>query len=248
MKSVKILPAFFLACVLFSSCEKDDDNTVVENFNSLTLSANSYWNGSDNSGSFKVNGITFPNSYNVYQGTGYWNGFAFSNKHDVKTAGYANQYSCYALKDSASTNTFVVAYPYYAANTVEFDNVVFDVRCKIANSSYTALSMKLGDDMAKKFGGVSGNDQDWLKLQIIGIDDAGEPTDTVDFYLADYRFADSKQDYILNEWKSVNMDKLGKIKKLKFELSSSDNNDWGMLTPGYFCLDDIAFKPVAKTE
>lgn len=248
MKSINFLTALSLAAVLFSSCAKDEDNSVSENFNSLTLAANSYWNGSDNSGSFKVNGITFPNSYSVYQGKGYWNGFAYSNQHDVKTAGFGNQYSSYVLKDTASTNTFVVAYPYYSTNTVEFDNVIYDLRCKIANNTYTALSMKLGDGMAKKFGGTSGNDQDWLKLRIIGINEAGTPTDSVDFYLADYRPADNKQDYILNEWKSVNLDKLGKIKKLKFELSSSDNNEWGMLTPGYFCLDNMEYKPVAKTE
>lgn len=246
MKSIKFLPALALAVVLFSSCEKDEDNSVVENFNLLTVPSSGYWNGSDNSGNFKVNEITFPNTYTAAWGT--WSGFAYSNKHDVKTSGYGNQYSSYVLKDSASSNVFVVAYPYYTTNTIEFDNVVSDVRFKVANDTYTALSMKSGDMFSKKFGGTSGNDQDWLKLRIIGISDTGTPTDSVDFYLADYRFADNKQDYILNEWKSVNLDKLGKIKKIKFALSSTDNGQWGMNTPGYFCLDDIAYKPVAKTE
>ena len=29
------------------------------------------------------------------------------------------------------------------------------------------------------------------------------------------------------------------VKKLHFSLSSTDNGDWGMNTPAYFCMDDI---------
>lgn len=245
MKSIKIFSAFLLACfVLFTSCEKDEDNSVTESFNSLTIPAAGYWLGTDETESFLANGIIFPYAHN----SGFWNGFVYSQKHDVKTAGFLNQYSSYAMKDTASNNIFVVAYPSSTANTIEFDNTVYDVRCKITNTTYAALSMKTGDAFAKKFGGTTGNDKDWFKVQLIGFDQNNQPTDTVDFYLADYRFDNNSQDYIVSDWKPVSLDKLGKIKKLKVELSSTDNGDWGMNTPGYFCLDDIEYKPVAKTE
>ncbi len=245
MKSIKFLTALSLAAVLFSSCEKDEDNSVVENFNSLTVPASGYWNGADNSGGFKVNGIAFPVNYATYPGGSYWNGFGYSNLHDVKTRGYANQYSAYALKDSSGKNTFVVAY-LFDKNTITFDTTVTNVSMKITNSTYAALEMKYGDgENAKKFGGSTGNDPDWFKLQIIGIDEKNMATDTVAFYLADFTSTDNSKDYILNEWKTVDLSKLKRIRKIKFELSSTDNNIYGMKTPAYFCLDDIKY---SKTE
>jgi len=44
---------------------------------------------------------------------------------------------------------------------------------------------------AKKFGGTSGNDQDWFKMTAIGYNAAGDSVKSVDFYLADYRFDDN---------------------------------------------------------
>lgn len=244
--SVKIIAFLLVSSFLVSSCSKDEDNALLENFSSLTLSPNSHWNGSDNSGSFKAGVITFPNTYVTSWSS--WNGFAYSNKHDVKTSGHGNQYSSYAIKDTAITNSniFVVAYPYYNTNTIEFDQEVNAVRMKVTNTTFAALSMKNGDLYSKKFGGTSGTDKDWFKLSVIGLNAFNLPTDTVDFYLADFRFDNSSQDFIVNDWKSVNLSPLGKIKKMKFELSSTDNGDWGMNTPGYFCLDDIEYHPVAK--
>ncbi|HEX3006591.1 MAG TPA: DUF4465 domain-containing protein [Bacteroidales bacterium] len=254
MKSIKFFVALSVAsCVLFSSCGDDDDDSVVENFNSLAVPSVGFWNGSDNAGSFSVSGITFPNSYATFPGGYYsWNGFAYSNMHDLKTPEYSNQYSSYALKDSGSRNTFVVAYPYvepqkYENNALVFDSEVSGVTVKVTNTTLVALSMKNGTN-AKKFGGLTGNDPDWFKLQIIGFDKNSQPTDTVDFYLADYRFEDNTKDYIVNDWKVVNLSTLGVIKKIKFALSSTDNNANGMLTPGYFCLDDIKFESLSVKE
>lgn len=257
MKLIKFFVALSVAsCVLFSSCGDDDDDSVVENFNSLAVPSVGFWNGSDNAGSFSVSGITFPNGYATYPGGYYsWNGFAYSNMHDLKTSDYSNQYSCYSLRDSGGRNTFVVAYPLYNTeekkyenNTLEFDNEVSGLSFKVTNTTLAALIIRDGNQYAKKFGGSTGNDSDWYKLQIIGIDKNSQPTDTVDFYLADYRFEDNTKDYIVNEWKVVNLATLGVIKKIKFALSSTDNNDSGMRTPGYFCLDDIKFEAVSVKE
>jgi len=113
------------------------------------------------------------------------------------------------------------------------------------NTTYAALSMRDGDGFAKKFGGATGNDADWFKLTIKGIDaNAQYTTNSVDFYLADYRFADNAQDYIIDEWTWVSLAMLGPVVGLEFDLSSSDVGQWGMNTPAYFAMDDMNAVPV----
>ncbi|QZE15283.1 DUF4465 domain-containing protein [Halosquirtibacter laminarini] len=55
-----------------------------------------------------------------------------------------------------------------------------------------------GVDYAKKFGGTSGDDKDWLKLIVRGCDAANKETGKTETYLADYRFDDNTKDYILD--------------------------------------------------
>ena len=102
----------------------------------------------------------------------------------------------------------------------------------ITNSSYAYTSMKDGDSFAKKFGLG-----DWFKLTITGYDANDEPTGTKEYYLADLRDADKA--YIINDWRYVDLSGLGKVKKIGFDLSSTDTGDYGMNTPAYFCFDDF---------
>ena len=101
----------------------------------------------------------------------------------------------------------------------------------ITNSSYAYNSM-CGDGTAKKF-----EKGDWFKLTITGYDANNEVTGTKEFYLADLR--DETTAYIINDWRYVDLSGLGKVAKLGFELSSTDNGDYGMNTPAYFCFDDF---------
>ena len=102
----------------------------------------------------------------------------------------------------------------------------------ITNSSYAYSSLTGGDPYAKKFGLG-----DWFKLTITGYDADDEVTGTKDYYLADLR--DAEKAYIINDWRYVDLSGLGKVSKLSFELSSTDNGDWGMNTPAYFCFDNF---------
>ena len=102
----------------------------------------------------------------------------------------------------------------------------------ITNSAYAYSSMTGGDPYAKKF-----DQGDWFLLTITGYDADGEVTGTKEFYLADLRDADKA--YIISDWRYCDLSTLGKVKTLNFALSSSDNGDYGMNTPAYFCLDDF---------
>ena len=92
--------------------------------------------------------------------------------------------------------------------------------------------MTCGDSYAKKF-----EKGDWFKLTITGYDENDEETGTKEYYLADLR--DEATAYIINDWRYVDLSGLGKVAKIGFELSSSDNGNWGMNTPAYFCFDNF---------
>ena len=96
----------------------------------------------------------------------------------------------------------------------------------ITNSAYALSSMMNGDASAKKF-----TEDDWFKLTITGYK-GEEETGKVDFYLA-------KDGKFVTYWDYVDLSSLGKVTKLSFSLSSTDNGDWGMNTPAYFCFDDF---------
>ena len=84
--------------------------------------------------------------------------------------------------------------------------------------------------------------RDWLLLTAYGTDENGNPLGaSVDFYLADYRFADNTQDYVLNDWAYLDLSTLSGAAQLHFNLSSSDVGFFGMNTPAFFAVDDIAF-------
>ncbi|MBR5393730.1 MAG: DUF4465 domain-containing protein [Bacteroidaceae bacterium] len=102
----------------------------------------------------------------------------------------------------------------------------------ITNSSYAYNSLTGGDPYAKRF-----DKGDWFKLTITGYDADNEVTGTKDYYLADLR--DEATAYIINDWRYVDLTSLGEVAKISFALSSTDNGDWGMNTPAYFCFDNF---------
>ena len=211
----------------------------VATFEDLNLSAGTFWNGSDLSGSFTSGSIKFNNSYNTEWQS--WSGFACSSMKDATTAGFGNQYSAITGSGSNTSNTYAVAYPVPYAE-LEVPALKKNTGFYVTNSTYAYFSMKNGDSFSKKFGGESGEDPDFFKLTIESLDDNGKPTDTIDFFLADFRFTDHSKDYILDQWTWVDLSSLKEARKLRFSLSSSDNSFGFMNTPAYFCMDDLNFK------
>jgi len=81
----------------------------VSKFDDLSLTPESFWNGSNSSGSFQSGEVTFMNSYN--QDWQRWSGFAYSSMTDVTTAGYGNQYSAITGKGYEASPNYAVCYP-----------------------------------------------------------------------------------------------------------------------------------------
>lgn len=220
---------------------------AVVTFETVTLPAAGYWNGSDGSGAFTLGGATFLNTYNATYGS--WTGFSVSNHSDTTTAGYSNQYSAFTGSGAGGSSNYAVGYysTYEATTNISFAALtnLAGSGASFTNTTYAALDMLNGGDYgSKKFGGTTGNDPDWFKLTIQGYA-AGSPTGTsVDFYLADFRFADNSQDYIVNDWRMVDFTPLGTVDELRISMSSSDNHPlYGINTPTYFALDNFSVVP-----
>lgn len=217
-------------------------------FDDLPLAPGSYWNGSDLSGGFTSGGVFFPNSYNPLWMS--WEGWSYSNITDNTTPGFGNQYSAIAGGGVGGSANYGVAYL-----SEWTDDALRRVSSGLAagapgthgfyvtNTTYAYYSMLNGDSFAKKFGGPSGTDPDYFRLVITGLDAANNPiaAPPVTFYLADFRSADPAQDYIVNNWRFVDVGSLvsGGAAYFSFSLESSDVGPWGMNTPTYFAVDQV---------
>jgi MYXO-CTERM domain-containing protein len=226
----------------------------VIDFEDLSVPPAGYYNGSDGAGGFTSRGARFNNSYSG----GFASGWSYSRLTDVTTPGFGNQYSAYNLPAGGgdASPTYGIANNFnYNGSSVQDTSVALitlppgtrPAAVRVTNTTYTALSVKNGDSFAKKFGGPSGNDPDFLLLTVQGRDALGALTGSVDFYLADYRFADNSQDYIVSQWTTVNLSGLpAATSELTFRLTSSDVGQFGINTPAYFALDNLAVTPVPE--
>lgn len=211
----------------------------------LPIDEKLYYNGADGAGGFVSRGAHFANTFTDYGGGCCWEGWSYSQMSDTTTPGFDNQYSAFPGGGASGSATYGVGYPGAsgAAATITFASERTLDGGYFTNTTYAALSMLDGDAFAKQFGGVSGDDPDWLLLTIAGYDGAGAPSGSVEVYLADYRFADNALDYILAEWLWVDLVDLGSPASLDFALSGSDVGDFGLNTPGYFALDGLRAVP-----
>ena len=222
----------------------------VGDFENLTLSSESYWDGSDMSGlhnnsvfttNFSSGDYNFSNSYDTTWGaaSGYWSsGWAYSNMTDSTTSGFTNQYSA---KPGGGHPIGGANYAIGKPNsTIVFNNPI-GLSINITNSTYAANSMRDGDAFAKKF---TNADQDYFKLHIYGYSN-GSIADSTEFYLADFTHADSTLDYIVTDWQYVEL-LPGPYDSVSFDLSSSDVGAFGMNTPAYFCIDNVGNFPLSS--
>ncbi|MGI9445403.1 MAG: DUF4465 domain-containing protein [Rubripirellula sp.] len=203
------------------------------------IASDSADNGSSGSGGFASGPVFLNNDFNSTYGS--WSGFSVSNSTDVTTPGYLNQYSAISGGGALESSTYFVAsaYGYPALPTITVSEDFDFGSLLVTNTTYAALSIQEGDAFAKKFGGETGDDPDYFLLTIEGFDSSNASVGTVDFYLADYRFADNSQDYLVSDWSLVDVSSLGSASSLVFSLTSSDVGTYGMNTPAYFAVDQL---------
>jgi hypothetical protein len=180
--------------------------------------------------------FTFYNSYNKEWGS--WSGFAYSNKTDTVTPDWTNQYSAITGCGVFQSRNYAVAYDYVMLKTSLAEPGPVS-GFYITNNTYAYRTMLKGDSFTDRFGGASGKEPDYFRLKISGINSSGDTTGMVSFYLADFRSDDSLKDYIVKKWTWVDLSSLGIVSELRYSLESSDTGPWGMMTPAYFCIDNL---------
>ena len=254
MKKIYLMAAMFAATTI--SGQNAD-------FESIILANESYWNGSDYSGTTNGVGLfdttitdgfhEFSNQYDTTWGAswGFWSGWAFSNQTADTTSGLPGQYSSYAGGAYNGSN-YAIGQDGSEINLAGAAGTWL----RITNANYAAHSMLNGDGFAKQFGspndanGTSDgtNGEDWFLMTIVGYDLSDSIVDSIQFYLADYRFSDTTQDYIIKNWKYIDLTSLGSLERIKFKLSSSDVGQFGMNTPAFFAIDDLLQAPIGIEE
>ena len=234
----------FYTLVFISISLLGNSQSTTLTFEDANLEVNQYLNGGDlplDDNFFYFEDVSFQSNYDTaFQ---YWtSGWAVSTVQDSTTNGFSNLYGAYPFAGADGSLTFMVGQ--YSA-VIEFpDSLGTTVNSvDITNASFPLLVMRDGDPsgFSKQFGGADGNDPDFFVLDIEGRDINGDSIGVVSFYLADYRFDDNALDYIINEWTSVDLSSLGTVKSLEFSLRSSDENQWGILTPAFYCIDNLNF-------
>jgi hypothetical protein len=218
--------------------------TIVD-LEDLSLAPNSYWNGSDGSGGFSSRSAFFNNTYTPAYGS--WSGFSYSDVNYTDTSYELDPIANPFYQFAAVTGTGVGGSGNYAVGygcsscIALFGGVLpqmtipADMQVQAAmftNTTYAAASMRNGDPSAKKFG-----PDDWLKLTITGQGAPDHVLGSVQFFLAE-------NGSIVSNWRSVNLSSLAGARTLTFDLTSSDNGEFGMNTPAFFAMDSLVLSPL----
>ncbi len=241
-----LFTALFLSASIFSSAQTLG---LVADFDDLPLSANSFWNGSDLSANSIVQGeLIFPTNWDTSFGGYLASGFAYSNMTDSVTSSFANIYSAKPASGYNGSSNYAITYGDWFFET---SSEAFLNSARITNSTFAFNSMRDGDNFAKKFGGPTGNDPDFFSVTFAGYLN-GQPApngNPVTFYLADFRFEDNSLDYIVRDWRLVDLSPLGTyVDSITYTFASSDNGDFGINTPTYFCIDQVIYNDFTGIE
>ena len=222
-------------------------NAQTLTFESLTLADDSSYYKDVTGTDWSTGPATFQYDWNPNWG-GYWNGgSSYTNMTDSTHGDYSNLYGCIAHTGINLSNNYVTmkdgAKVTFSNNTTALSGFF------VTNTTYAWKSIKHGDAFARKFGDTTntfsggliaqGEYPDWFKVIVRGYSNGFLLTDSVQFYLADYRAAGTANDYAVKNWQYVDCSTLGQVDSVVFYLKSSDTGQFGMNTPGFFSIDNM---------
>jgi hypothetical protein len=247
----QLLTVMLFAGVMATSAQVlTGTTTIVSDFENVTLTSdhNKVYNDSTGGGGFTSGNGYFPSKWDTAYG-GYWSsGWAASAVYDSATAGYTNLYGCAAYKGCNNSNKFAVGFwSPYGTLTMKMTDSLLGKTVKgmyICNSTYAYKSIKKGDSFEHAF---TAKNKDWFKLTIKNYFSGVLAGDSSEVYLADFRYADTTQNYILNNWYWIDLSVLGNTDSLIFSMSSTQNGMYGMNTPAFFCIDNLTLNTQRDT-
>lgn len=244
MKTNKLFLMVAIAGATFTSCSKQDNpvtptqpaETVIS-FENQTLNADGFWCGDetgtefDNWGSkgyaciYVEQGVTFNTNYTPSWAS--WMGYAISSRTETTFANATmtpDQFNNITGRAHTGKN-FCVVQTY--GETINLSEPAVVRGFWYTNNAWTVYAILNGDGMTPgKF-----DTTDWLKCTVTGTTASGT-TATVDIDLA-------KEGTYVQDWQWADLSALGKVVSLSFSFTGSKNNDYGLTTPAYMCIDDL---------
>lgn len=210
-------------------------------FEEKVLAKDTFWINKENNNSFVSDRLRFNTKGNYTSET--WTGFTYSNLVGSKTSEELTKFSSYNKPLEFHSSVFgVVLLDAYGTpvtmETTDGEDHLFK-SISINNSYYVYDAIKNGKYGSKRFGGTTGTEKDWLKLTIRGINKNGTPRGSVEIMLADYTSGSNRFNTILEEWTDFDLQKLGKVSRLEFVMTSSDSRPDKINTPPFVCFDEI---------
>lgn len=178
--------------------------------------------------------VSFHHNYWSWTGSDYtFNGFTYTNRTDNTSPGNYENTSAITGKGKNGT-TYLAVYssamfglPYFTI----VDPAKYALKGAWVTNSTLAYYDMLGEGMNDAY--TTGG---WYKITATGYDVAGEQIGTAELLLADYKSAGDKP---ISEWVWFDMTAIADAVKVEFALSCTNNNDYGMATAEYFCMDAV---------
>lgn len=208
-------------------------NAATATFENLYLEPESFWSGNSREGSFVSGSYEFSNG-NVPEWN-YWHGFAYSNRTSTD---YSNmmpdQFNSAAGGAYDGSENFAVAY------VDDIRIVPLHKKKDIVKGFYVTNDAWVVNAILNGDGIVDGNfgKGDHLRLRVKGKHADGSES-YIDFYLADYHSDKEEDRYYLDTWQWVDLQQLGEVTEITFEMGSTKGNLYGMTTPAFFCMDNF---------
>ena len=211
----------------------------VVDFEGFALEADTFRNGATlDTSVFDAGAVLLPNEYGVSGEFEFWSGWSISTRVDAATPGFQNQYSAFPGGGAGGSATYAVGTGQGAAIRLARPGTTV-TSLRLANTTYAALSMRDGDQFAKRFGGAAGDDPDFFSVSFRGWSGGARTADSVTVFLADFR-GPAAEDVILDGWREVDLSGLGPLDSLTLSFASSDVGEFGINTPLYVAIDDVA--------
>lgn len=253
MKTNKFFGIAALVCgfaMSLNSCSIEDNSveqgkakvSAVISFENATLNADGYWRGDETGTKFenwgadayacnyKEAGVSFPVNYTPAWGS--WSGYAISNR-TATTYAMLNPDQFNNITGTAKSGKNFCIVQTYGEN-IEFDKAVTVKGFWYTNSAWTVDAILNGDGMTPgKF-----EASDWFRCVLY-------PTPAEGMGGARFELDLAKDGDYVKEWKYCdlsNVDAFKNIKSISFGFEGTKKNDYGVTTPAYMCIDDIAIE------
>ena len=229
--------------LVFASCQKEGEveNKTVATFEEAAISpttAESYYTYANDTIAMLHSGMYYVQQSVSWLGS-YISGAVVTNITTTDFKDYTDAYKSAAGGAYAGKNYVVWYEDGFSGNVVKLSEAAVVPGFYVCNNVYALNSMKNGDN----FVGAPFTSEDFLSCTITLFDEDGAVINTQDVELAKANKADEEK--YLESWKNI-IFRIENVKKMTFSFKGSRNNNQGLLTPAYMCVDDIIVERSAK--